>query len=461
MNRSNAPARVPAAMACALVALALGLVAAPAMGATARWTCSASTAIASVAGKTPVNPLTTTKAPCAKQEVGFPKLTDSLGLAPGITAHTAYAVDDALPDNVRPLDQTAGAAAGVEGLSLQGSDGSIVIGVDAARSVASGSCANGVPVLGASSEVTGLTINGRKISADQQLTDLTDAISGSPLNALVWVKLNEQLKTATGIEQNAVHIKVIKDAGSSPLAEIWIAQSAISSASACDASADGNNPGTGTSGFGTGLPPVCAPGSILDVQRDLCIIPASQSGGMGEIVVGKPYQGPTGGTVVALNVARHRYHSPCLHGAGPKYAVVGTNHRDRITGTNRSDRILGRGGNDSLDAGRGRDCVDGGTGSDAVAGGIAPDRLYGGTGRDALNGGPGSDRMWGGPGNDSLNAAFGRDRVSAGSGNDLVNIATAGPPARAYCGSGFDKVRFNHNERRRTRACEVRHMLHD
>jgi Ca2+-binding RTX toxin-like protein len=446
---------------CAVVVLALAVTASPALGATAQWTCGSSAAIASVAGKTPVNPITVTKTPCAQQDVGAPKLTDAVGLAPGINAKTAYAQTDALPPNVRPLDQTAASAAGVEGLSLQGNDGSIVIGVDAARSAAAGSCVNGAPVFGGTSRVTGLTINGRTISADEQLTDLTDAISGSPLNALVWVKLNEQLKTANGIEQNAVHIKVIKDAGSSPLAEIWIAQSKVSSADACTADATGNTPGTSGSGTTTGASHVCPPGSILDVQRDVCVIPASQSGGMGEIIVGKPYEGPKGGTVVALNVARKRYHSPCLHGAGPKYAVVGTNHRDRITGTNRADRILGRGGSDSLDAGRGRDCVDGGTGNDAVAGGIAPDRLYGQKGRDAINGGPGSDKEWGGPGNDSINAAFGRDRVSAGSGNDLVNIATAGPPARVYCGRGFDKVRFNHNERRRTRACEVRHMLHD
>jgi Ca2+-binding RTX toxin-like protein len=452
-------------VAALFAALAVAAMASPAMGATAQWTCGASAAIASVAGKTPVNPITVTKTPCAQQDVGAPKLTDAVGLAPGINAKTAYAQTDALPPNVRPLDQTAASAAGVEGLSLQGNDGSIVIGVDAARSAAAGSCANGSPVFGGTSRVTGLTINGRTISADEQLTDLTDAISGSPLNALVWVKLNEQIKTANGIEQNAVHIKVIKDAGSSPLAEIWIAQSKVSAADACNPDATGNSggntPGTSGSGTTTSASHVCPPGSILDVQRDVCVIPASQSGGMGEIIVGKPYEGPKGGTVVALNVARKRYHSPCLHGAGPKYAVIGTNHRDRITGTNRADRILGRGGSDSLDAGRGRDCVDGGTGNDAVAGGIAPDRLYGMKGRDAINGGPGSDKEWGGPGNDSINAAFGRDRVSAGSGNDLVNIATAGPPARVYCGRGFDKVRFNHNERRRTRACEVRHMLHD
>src|SRR5690242_18296669 len=108
-----------AALVSVLAVCALSALAAPAMGATATWTCSSSTAIASVAGKTPVNPLTTTKTPCAKQEVGMPKLTDSLGLAPGINAQTAYAVTDALPGNVRPLDQTAASAAGVEGLSLQ------------------------------------------------------------------------------------------------------------------------------------------------------------------------------------------------------------------------------------------------------------------------------------------------------------------------------------------------------
>jgi Ca2+-binding RTX toxin-like protein len=459
MHRTeSSPVRL-AALACALV---VGVVAgaAPADAATAQWTCSASTAITTVAGKTPVNPVTATRTPCANQDVGLPKLADALGLAPGVTAQTAYAVTGAEPLGAAPLAQTAAGAAGVEGLALAGADGTVVIGVEAARSAASGSCVGGVPVLGGTSKVTGLTINGQSVTADEQLTQLTDALSGSPLSALVTVKLNEQLKTATGLVQNAVHIRVLPAAGADPLAEIVIAQSAVSSANACDAGSDGNNPPTGGSGGG-GFPPVCPPGSILDVGRAVCIIPASQSGGQGEIVVGKPYQGPSGGHVIALNLARKRYKSPCLHGLGPKYVVIGTKRHDHITGTNHGDRILGLAGSDSLDGGRGRDCIDGGRDSDAVTGGIAPDRLYGMRGRDALNGGSGSDRMWGGSGNDSLNAAFGRDRVSAGAGVDLVNIATAGPPARANCGRGFDKVRFNHNERRRTRACEVHFMLND
>jgi hypothetical protein len=452
MHRTGLSRARLAAVGCALIVGALAG-AEPAGAATAQWACSASTTIATVAGKTPLDPITTSRAPCAQQDVGLPKLADALGLAPGVTAQTAYAVTNALPAGTRPLDQTVGAAAGVEGLALAGADATVVIGVDAARSAASGSCAGGLPVLGGTSQVTGLTINGQSVTADQRLTDLTDALSGSPLSAIVTVKLNEQIKTATGLVQNAVHIRVLSAAGAAPLAEVVVAQSAVSSADAC-------NPGTTGSG-GASSPPVCPPGSILDVQRAVCIIPATQTSGQGEIVVGKPYQGPSGGHVVALNLARKRYRSPCLYGSGPKYVVIGTKGRDHITGTNHGDRILGLAGNDSLDGGRGGDCIDGGRGSDAVTGGIAPDRLYGHSGRDALNGGSGSDRMWGGTGNDSLNAAFGRDRVNAGPGNDLVNIATAGPPARANCGTGFDKVRINHNERRRTQACEVRFMLPD
>jgi hypothetical protein len=343
---------------------------------------------------------------------------------------------------------------------LKTADGTLVIGVEAARSAASGSCIGGAPVLGGTSKVTGLTINGRSVSADEQLTDLTDAVSGSPLGALVWVKLNEQARTATGLVQNAVHVKVLQAAGDAPVADLVIAQSAVSSASACDAGAAGNNPGTGGSG-GNPFPQVCPPGSMLDVQRGVCIIPAAQTAGQGEITVGKPYRGPSGGHVLGLFAASKRHKSPCLSGPGPKYVVIGTRRHDHITGTNHGDRILGLAGSDSLDGGRGKDCIDGGRQNDAVTGGIAPDRLYGFRGRDALNGGSGSDRLWGGSGKDSLNAAFGRDRASGGAGNDLVNVATAGPPARALCGRGFDKVRFNHNERRRTRACEVRFMLHD
>src|SRR5436190_8455893 len=226
--------------ACATLAVGLGATASSAAASTAQWTGGASTPVATPGANPPLNPSTATRVPCANQSVGLPDATEALGLPTGITARTAYAMTGAEPLGAAPIAQTAAGAAGVEGLALRTADGTVVIGVDAARSAASGSCLNGAPVLGGTSQVTGLTLNGHSITADQQLTDLTDAISGSPLNALVWVKLNEQVKTATGLVQNAVHIKVLQAAGDSPLAEVFIAQSAVSSQSACDVAAPGN-----------------------------------------------------------------------------------------------------------------------------------------------------------------------------------------------------------------------------
>jgi hypothetical protein len=73
---------------CAVLVAGLVAAASAAAAATAQWTCSASTAIATVAGKSPVNPITATRGPCANQNVGLPNATDALGLAPGITAKT-------------------------------------------------------------------------------------------------------------------------------------------------------------------------------------------------------------------------------------------------------------------------------------------------------------------------------------------------------------------------------------
>jgi Ca2+-binding RTX toxin-like protein len=203
----------------------------------------------------------------------------------------------------------------------------------------------------------------------------------------------------------------------------------------------------------------CPTGSDFNLTTGNCVITASS--GNPSIVVGKPFQGPSGGTVVPLGTARKRYKSPCLTGPGPQYVVVGTNKRDRITGTNKADRILGLGGNDALDGGRGNDCVEGGKGGDNISGALGSDRLYGLSGADHLNGGPGNDRLSAGSGNDTINAAYGRDLAIGGPGRDYINVATAGPPATVRCGAGFDKVRINQKERKRISGCEVNYVFKD
>lgn len=433
--------------------------------ATATWTCGADAVVASVVGMSPLNPITASRKPCSDQSVGLPNTTNAIGLAPTINAKTAYAITAATPPTGRPIAQTITSASGIEGLSLQTASGTVVIGVDAAQSAATARCQDGKAVLSGTSRLTGLTINGQSVSLDGLLSQLTDAISNSPLGGVVSVKLNEQVVQGETLVQRAAHIRVLSAIGASPLADVIVAQSTVSAASACDPNADGNkDPGSGTSGSGSGVnlsDAVCPTGSTLDRERVVCVITASRSGGQGEIVIGRPFTGPSGGTVISLINARKKYRSICLSGAGPKYAIVGTNGANRITGRNTADRILSLGGNDQVDGGRGNDCIDGGTGRDNLAGGIGNDRIYGTSGGDALNGGPGRDHLSGGTGNDSINAAFGQDTIKGGAGVDFINVATAGPAARVDCGSGRDKVRMNRNENGRTRNCEVRYVLDD
>ncbi len=453
-------AGVIAAAACTVALTS----ASSAQAVTATWSCGASAVTASVAGMSTLSPVNASHAPCSDETVGLPNTTDAIGLAPTINAKSAFAITSAKPPAGRPITQTVGGATGIEGLSLTTGNGTVVIGVGAAQSMAVANCVDDQPVFTGNSQVTGLTINGQTVTLDGPLTDLTDAISNSPLGGLVTVRLNEQTKTPTGLIQRAAHILVL-DAADTPLADVIVAESSVNSSSACDPNADNNIPpggNNGSGGNGSGFDfKVCPQGAVLDTSSGFCVITAAASGGQGVIVIGRPFTGPSGGTVISLVNARKKYKSVCLNGPGPKFATIGTNKADNITGRNTADRILSLGGNDSVDGGRGNDCIDGGTGSDNLNGAIGNDRVYGKSGNDHLNGGPGKDRLSSGSGNDSINAAYGADSISAGSGRDYINVATAGPPARVDCGSGPDKVRLNRNENRRTKGCEVRYVLDD
>lgn len=448
--------RLGVGIAGALAALAC---ASTAHAATATWGCSADAVRATVAGLDPVNPITASRTPCADQNTGLPNTTNALGLAPTINAKTAYAITTARPTPGRPIQQTTGAAAGVEGLSIV-AGGTTVIGVDAVKSQVVASCKNGQPVFEPTSDAVGVTLGGQKISLDGPLTTITDGVSGL-LGAVIEIRVNEQVKDASGLTLRGLHVKVLQAAGT-PLLDVVVAESKVTSASACDPNADGNTDPNGNGSGTTTLKGICATGSTFDVQRNACVIPATASGGQGTVVVGKPFEGPAGGRVISLALARKRYKSPCLSGSGPKYVIVGTKGANRITGTNDADRILGLGGNDALDGGRGSDCIDGMTGGDTLSGALGNDRLYGQSGKDHLNGGPGNDRLSAGAGNDTINTSFGSDVVTAGSGRDFINSATAGRPARINCGSGRgDTVRINKNERRRLKGCERVYVFAD
>jgi Ca2+-binding RTX toxin-like protein len=452
-----------------LVVLATGvgvLIAAPAASAFTTapvWKCRGSAAIVSVAGQNRVEPIVANgnintangadpdRAQCVDSETGAGNTPTQLGIDPSfLGAVTGKASTGIAPDLGRAIDQAIAAEGRVEDLTLLLGAAGATLGVGAANSTASAKCVPGnlAPQFSGDSRVADLTLGGANLPLDQLVTQLTNILNPI-LGAIVEIKADERIQTADSLTVNALHVKVIK--GTTPLVDAIIGQAKVNvDGPVCD-------PSKQNDGSGDTLGQVCATGSQLDRVRNLCVIPAGTLGsGLGEIIIGRPYQGPSGGTVIPLDVARKRYGaSPCLSGSGaPKFAIVGTNKADRITGSNIADRIIGLGGNDKLDGGRGNDCIEGRTGGDNISGALGNDKLYGSTGKDHLNGGPGSDYMSAGAGNDTINGAFGKDRAIGGAGRDFINVATAGPAASVSCGSGNDVARINNNERKRTSGCE-------
>jgi Ca2+-binding RTX toxin-like protein len=437
------------------------------------WQCRASPTYASVSGQNRVEPIVANgnintangvspdHAQCANAETGAGNTATQLAIPQDlIGASTAQAKTEIVPETGKSITQKITSTAKVENLQVQIPAGSpSLLGVKAATSAATGTCVAGsiVPKFDGTSQVADLTVLGAPIGLDGLVGALTQALQ--PLNALVDVKINEKVIGADGsLSVRALHVKIIKGDGT-PLVDLVVAESKVgANGPVCDPDNQGDTGGS------SNLDGICPKGSVLVPSTNLCVIKGKDSGSsLGDVVVGPPFTGPSGGTVVPIDIARKKYGlSPCLaRGGAPKFAIVGTNKADRITGTNVADRIIGLGGNDKLDGGRGNDCIEGRTGGDTMSGGLGNDKIYGSSGNDHLVGASGGDYLSAGSGNDTVNGGYGPDRVFGGSGVDFINVATAGAASSVSCGSGRDKVRVNRNERKKLKGCETIYIFND
>ena len=377
--------------------------------------------------------------------------------------------------------------ASVEGATVGLGDTPISVGAVDSSQVAS--CEGGATVPSGTSSVDALVIDGTPVPI----------VADRPVDLAVG-PVRVQANRLSGATRTALTLS-LADGRQAVLGEATAGGDACAARSD-DGDGDGeaDTPGAGGPGGGTGR--LCPEGATYDVESNHCVIREDADGGADHtretIIVGRPYQGQRGGSVLSLDEARQRAaegklpNSACLRGKGPDFVVLGGAGRDTITGANTPDRILSLGGRDRVSGGNGKDCVDGGGGADRLTGdngndrlrggrgndslsgsadddsivagagrdilqgGDGRDRLTGGKGGDAVNGGSGTDKLAGGSGNDSINTGFGKDAVSSGSGADAINAATAGPASkRIRCGKGRDKLRINTNERRRYRGCET------
>jgi Ca2+-binding RTX toxin-like protein len=411
----------------ARVALLGGTLLEPAVANAAGYPCQDASAAVSTLTIPPVSPILTV-GPAGS-------FTNESGSAGGATAPAAAAVTQV---------QAVTISAGATTISVVGP----------VEAQAAYQCVNDQVVGTGRSTLDVLTVNGHQIALPSPGAPLTIPLGGGS-----FIAVNLKLQSATAIEERILEVHL---AG---IADIVVGEAAVSvtGAGAC----------AGTSPTPSSIE-ICPPGSTLDAARQQCVIVI---GGV-TIVVSRPFQGPTGGTVVALSVARRRYKSPCLSGRGPRYVLVATKRGGRVTGTPQSDRILGLGAGERIAGLGGNDCIDGKGGGQTVFDGNGNDRIYTsggsnrigvGNGNDSVTGRNGSDRITVGNGNSVVHGGRGNSRIDVGLGHDRVfggpgrnRIFAGGAHAIVSCGSGRHNVAFLRRRPAayaRSHGCQTIHLL--
>ena len=200
---------------CATVsALAITAALASAAQAAPAWQCRASAVNASLAGNPTADPITTNASPCLSDGTGLDSLPANLGLPPSLlTAQTVSATTVATPTGEIPAHQGAGAIGRIENLVLQlpPGSGTTTLGLRVANAQAAGVCVAGQPVLDGGSEAIGATLGGQEVPLNQLAHQLAAALA--PLNQVVDLKLDEQVRDASSLTVRALHLRILAAAG--------------------------------------------------------------------------------------------------------------------------------------------------------------------------------------------------------------------------------------------------------
>jgi Ca2+-binding RTX toxin-like protein len=295
-----------------------------------------------------------------------------------------------------------------------------------------------------SSSLTAITINGNSVPIADITQDLPAALQG-----IVQITPNIHTSTTTSDTEELLHIQVLGligggamtiDAGSATVSTTQSTPCAGTSNTGGGNGGSGGNGGNGGSGGNAGGgngSNGCPVGSAPASGGKLCDIAAGSEGNARAITFNSG--DISGGTVYSLAYAKNHYKSVCLNGAGPNYAVIGSNANNTIGLSGTRERVLGLGGKDAINVKSGNHtCVDGGSGNDMVKTGKAPVRVYGGAGNDKITAGSGNDVVYGDGGQDVIKAGNGKDSLNGGAGNDTI---TAGNGAdHLYGNAGADKL---------------------
>lgn len=417
--------------------------------------CRASGIRTDLGGSDVVEPVVANPAtyPCYDQSSGVASTQVPTGNSQLITAGPVGAFTYVAGSSNGSTAYGAAAVASVKAVNIPTSQGIITI-VGPAEADAAYECVSGKVVGYGQSTLDVVYVNGKATfipAGGQQQT--------IPLGGGAYIVANEKITTPTSITERVLDVHLSNGT------DVIVGEAMVT--------LRGSDP-CATS---TGQPPVleiCPQGSTLDVVHQECVIRLP-----GQVIyVSRPFQGPSGGVVMALSVARKRFHSPCLYGTGPKFALIATKRGARVLGTPRSDRILAFGALERVSGLGGNDCIDGkgfhqqlfdGNGKDRVWGGSGFTRIAVGNGNDYVNGRGGRDWITAGNGNDKVIGGKQTSRIDIGLGRDVVyggpaknRIWAGGDNARVNCGSGRNNTAFVRKRARHyaaTHGCQHVHVL--
>ena len=329
----------------------------------------------------------------------------------------------------------AAAVAAVQGVTIPtGGTGFISI-VGPIQTTASYACVNNQVVATGTSTLNIIDVNGQNMTVPAGTPSTIQLGGGS------FIAINQQIKTANSLTEIALEVHL------QGLADIVVAEAKVTQSV--------TDPCANTAGQPPPVLEICPPGSTLEIQAQLCVIIFNGQ----TIVVSRPFQGPSGGTVFPTSVVAKRYPGfPCTTGPGPKFALVATKRGGRVFGTPKSDRILalgayeriaGLGGNDCIDGQGGHQIIFDGNGNDRVWAAAGFNRIGLGNGNDYFNGRNGSDWVTAGNGRDTIIGGKGSSRIDVGLGKDHVfggpsknRIWGGANGAKISCGSGGNNTAF-------------------
>jgi hypothetical protein len=419
--------------------------------------CRASVARVGLGGSTLTEPTVANPdtAPCNNDSKAVSTVDLLQSATPGLTAGPAGAFTHSVFSQTNSFSPGATAVVNVTGVTIPSPSGAIMI-VGPVEAVASYACSNGQLTSMAQSTLDVINVNGKNMTLPAPGTPTTIQLGGGS-----YIAVNEKIQTSNSLTERVLDVHL---AG---LADIVVGEAKVTQST--------SDPCAGTNG----PPPVleiCPPGSTLAVVAQFCeiILPGGE-----RIIVSRPFAGPSGGTVIALSVARKKYHSPCLYGPGPKFILVAKKVHGRVFGTPKSDRILGLGAFERIAGLGGNDCIDGKGGNQTIWDGNGKERIWfsgghnrvgigngnsmltGRTGHDWITAGNGNDTVHTGSGNTRLDVGLGKDHVFGGKGRNRFFVASG--RAVVSCGSGKHNTAFLRkgvSAYAAKHGCQTIHLLH-